>query len=375
MDITSKYVKFILVRIRVFFRGELKMVSTLDDTKRNAIAAKLADMKLIQQLLIDNEQLFLRESTDNEISDRFRTMLDDDRKNLGILETVNVQYGIQQEPRNTVREMVDKLRQLMQGSQLNFYEKVFQHELLKHQQVMSGMLIHKAAQKVGADVMAAIGPLNTVNFENRAHQEQLKGILEILGVRELTGQEVDQGIWGRVQDAMAALTGAVGSAVTQGSDKRDMNIQDVLRLDHNKVNILFTEIQQSNDPQKIQEYFGQIYKDLTAHAEAEEEVVYPRVRSFYGERDTQELYDEQADMKRMLEQIKALSPSTSEFKDRVRQLADIVMDHVRQEENTMFAAIRNNLSSDQTEQLATQFKAAKSRIQERLGGRATGAGV
>ncbi|HIK05636.1 MAG TPA: hemerythrin domain-containing protein [Trichormus sp. M33_DOE_039] len=351
------------------------MVSTLDDTKRNAIAAKLADMKLIQQLLIDNEQLFLRESTDNEISDRFRTMLDDDRKNLGVLETVNVQYGIQQEPRNTISEMVDKLRQLMQGSQLSFYEKVFQHELLKHQQVMSGLLIHKAAQKVGADVMAAIGPLNTVNFENRAHQEQLKGILEVLGVRELTGQEVDQSIWGRVQDAMAALTGVVGSAVTQGSDKRDMNIQDVLRLDHNKVNILFTEIQQSNNPQKIQEYFGQIYKDLTAHAEAEEEVVYPRVRSFYGESDTQELYDEQAEMKRMLEQIKALSPSTSEFKDRVRQLADIVMDHVRQEESTMFAAIRNNLSSDQSEQLATQFKAAKARIQERLGGQTTGANV
>lgn len=351
------------------------MVSTLDDTKRNAIAAKLAGMKLIQQLLIENEQLFLRECRDNEISDRLRTMLDDDRKNLGILETVNVQYGIQQEPRNTVTEMVEKLRKLMQGSELSFFEKVSQHELLKHQQVMSGLLVHKAAQKVGADVMAAIGPLNTVNFENRAHQEQLKGILEILGVRELTGQEVDQGIWGRVQDAMAALTGAVGSAVTQGSDKQDMNIQDVIRLDHNKVNILFTEIQQSNNPQKIQEYFGQIYKDLTAHAEAEEEVVYPRVRSFYGEQDTQELYDEQAEMKRLLEQIKAISPSSSEFKDRVRNLADIVTDHVRQEESTMFAAIRNNLSSEQSEQLATQFKAAKSRIQGRMGGQTTGANV
>lgn len=349
------------------------MVSTLDDTKRNAIAAKLADMKLLQQLLIDNEQLFLRESTDNEISDRFRSMLDDDRKNMGVLETVNVQYGIQKEPRNTIREMVDTIRQLMQGSELNFYEKVFQHELLKHQQVMSGLLVHKAAQKVGADVMAAIGPLNTVNFENRAHQEQLKGILEVLGVRELTGQEVDQGIWGRVQDAMAALTGAVGSAVTQGSDKRDMNIQDVIRMDHNKVNILFTELLQSNDPQKIQEYFGQIYKDLTAHAEAEEEVVYPRVRSFYGEGETQELYDEQSEMKRLLDTIRSMNPSTSEFKDRVRHLMDIVGDHIRQEESTMFASIRNNLSSDQSEQLATQFKAAKSRIQERLGGQATGA--
>ncbi|HEY9800826.1 MAG TPA: hemerythrin domain-containing protein [Leptolyngbyaceae cyanobacterium] len=351
------------------------MVSTLDDAKRNAIGVKLADVKLLQQLIIENEERFLRETTDDEISRRLRDFLEDDRKNLGIIETVIVQYGVPQQPRQTVTEMVDQIRQLMQGSQLSFFEKVSKHELLKHQQVMSGLLVHKAAQKVGADILAAIGPLNAVNFENRAHQEQLKGILEILGVRELTGQDADQGIWGRVQDAIAAFSGAVGSAVTQGSDKQDMNIQDVLRLDHNKVNVLFTEIAQSNNPQKIQEYFGQLYKDLTAHAEAEEEVLYPRVRSFYGQSDTQELYDEQADMKRRLEQIKAISPSNPEIKDRIKDLADVVMDHVRQEESTLFAAIRNNLSSEQSEQLATEFKAAKSKVQQRLAGQASGAGV
>ncbi|MFN6567591.1 DNA nickase [Nostoc minutum NIES-26] len=342
------------------------MVSTLDDTKRKAIATKLADIKLLQQLLVENEQLFLRESTDSEISDRFRKMLEDDQKNLGIIETVIVQYGNPAEPKRTVQEEVNKVGELMQGSELSFFEKVFKHELLKHQQVMSGLLVHKAAQKVGADVIAAIGPLNTVNFENRAHQEQLKGIVEVLGVRELTGQDADQGIWARVQDAIAAFSGVVGSAVTQGTDKRDMNIQDVIRLDHNKVNVLFAEIAQSNDPQKIQEYFGQLYKDLTAHAEAEEEVVYPRVRAFYGETDTQELYNEQAEMKRLLDEIKRIDPSSPQFKERVKNLADIVTDHVRQEESTMFAAIRNNLSTEQSEQLATEFKAAKLRIQERL---------
>lgn len=351
------------------------MVSSLDDVKRNAIAVKLADLKLIQQLIIENEQLFLRESTDSEISDRFRKFLEDDQKNLGILETTIVQYGVHGEPKSTVRQLVDQVRKLMQGSDLTFFEKVFQHELLKHQQVMTGLIAHKASQKVGADVMAALGPINTINFENRAHQEQLKGILEVLGVRELTGQEADQGIWARVQDAIAAFSGVVGSAVTQTSDKQDMNIQDVIRMDHNKVNVLFTEILQSNNPQKIQEYFGQLYKDLTAHAEAEEEVVYPRVRSFYGEGDTQELYDEQADMKRRLDVIRGINPSAAEFKDQIRQLMDIVMDHVRQEESTLFAGIRNNLSSQQTEQLATEFKAAKSRIQERLGGSRSGANV
>jgi hemerythrin superfamily protein len=343
------------------------MVVTLDDTKRSAIAVQLADMKAIQQLLIGNEQLFLREIRDPDVQERVQNMLNDDQKNLGVLETVIGQYGIQAQPKETVTALIEKVRELMQGSKLSLYEKVFQHELLKHQQVMSGLTVHKAAQKVGADVILAIGPLNTINFENRAHQEQLKGILEILGVRELTGQDADQGIWARVQDAMAALGGVVGSVVTQTTDKKDMNIQDAIRLDHNKVNTLFTELLASKDQQKIQEYFGQIYKDLSVHAEAEEEVVYPRVRPFYGEHDTQELYDEQADMKRRLEDIKATSVSSSEFKDKVKQLMDVVGDHIRQEESTMFAAIRNNLSTEQSEQLATEFKAAKTRLQERLG--------
>ena len=344
------------------------MVATLDDTKRSAIAMKLADMKLIQQLLIENEQLFIRESSDAEISDRFRKMLEDDQKNMGILDTVVVQYGVQAQPDKTINEMVEKVKELMKGSELSLYEKVFKHELLKHQQVMTGLTIHKAAQKVGADVMMAIGPLNTVNFENRAHQEQLKGVLEVLGVRELTGQDADQGIWARVQDAMAAVSGVVGSAVTQSSDKQDMNIQDIIRLDHNKVNTLFTQLLASDDPQKIQEYFGQIYKDLLVHSIAEEQVVYPAVRPFYGENDTQELYDEQAQLKVMLDEAKAISTSSPQFKDKIKEIMDVVGDHIRQEESTMFAAIRNNFSTEQSEQLTTKFKAAKSQEQQKMAG-------
>ncbi|MBW4596285.1 MAG: hemerythrin domain-containing protein [Brasilonema angustatum HA4187-MV1] len=344
------------------------MVVTLDDTKRSALAVKLADIKALQQLLIENEQQLIKEVSDQEIAERLRNMLNDDQKNLGVLETVIGQYGIQAEPKKTITEMIEKVRKLQQGSDMSLYEKVFQHELLKHQQVMSGLTVHKAAQKIGADVLLAIAPLNTINFENRAHQEQLKGVLEVLGVRELTGLDADQGIWARVQDAMAAVSGVLGSAVTQNTDKKDLNIQDVIRLDHGKVNTLFTQLLASNDPQKIQEYFGQIYKDLSAHAEAEEQVVYPRVRPFYGQNDTQELYDEQAQMKKMLEQIKGINPSNIEqFKGQIKQLMDAVGDHIRQEESSMFAAIRNNLNTEQSEQLATEFKAAKTEIQKKLG--------
>jgi len=42
--------------------------------------------------------------------------------------------------------------------------------------------------------------------------------------------------------------------------------------------------------------FGQIYKDLLAHSEAEEQSS-PSSTTFYGDSDTQELYDEQAQLK------------------------------------------------------------------------------
>jgi hemerythrin superfamily protein len=133
------------------------------------------------------------------------------------------------------------------------------------------------------------------------------------------------------------------------------------------VNTIFTEVGATKDPQKLQEYFGQLYKDLLAHAQAEEEVVYPKVRSFYGDDNTQELYDEQAQMKRMLDEIKSIAPARAdEFRSKIKDLMDTVGDHIRQEESTMFAAIDNNCSDEQKEQMATEFKAAKSKVQQEM---------
>ena len=343
------------------------MVTTLDDTKRLAIAEKLADTRAMQNLIISNDQKLISACPDADVRQRLQNMLEDDQKNLGVLETVIVQYGIQAEPHDSVKQLVEQIQQTMAGDKLSFYQKLAQHELLKHGQVMSGIVVHKAAQVVGADIEVAIGPLNTVNFENRAHQEQLKGMLELVGVRELTGKDADQGLWARVQDAVAALSGVAGSVITQNSDKQDMNIQTLIRLDHNKTNTIFTEIGATKDPQKLQEYFGQLYKDLLAHAQAEEEVVYPRVRSFYGDDNTQELQDEQAQMKRMLDEIKAINPANAdEFRSKVKQLMEAVGDHIRQEEFTMFQAIDNNCSDAQKEQMATEFKAAKAKIQQAM---------
>ena len=342
------------------------MVATLTDAKRSAIAEKLADMRAIQNLIIANEQQFINDCKNNEIFGRLEDMLEDDQNNLDVLETTITQYGIQSEPKEKVKKMIEQAEQMMKSSELSLYEKMAQHELLKHGQVMSGLVVHKAAQIAGADVEEALSPLNSVNFENRAHQERLKGMLEYLGTQELTGEEPEQGVWGRVQDAVAAMTGAIGSAVTQTSDKSDMDIMDVIFMDHQKAKTLIGEIKGTNNPQRIQEFFGQLYKDIIVHSKAEEEAVYPQIRSFYGDADTQELYDEQDQLETILNEMKNIDPTSSEFKSKLKQVKDMIGDHTRQEESTMFASLRKNLSSEQREQMATQFKESKQKLQSQM---------
>lgn len=341
------------------------MPATLTDQNRTAIAEKLADIKAIQGLIIDNEQQFLTQCSDDHLRKRLEDMLEDDQKNLDIVETAITQYGIQAEPKPTVQEFVSQAKNTLASSRLSMYEKIAQHELLKHGQVMSGLVVHKAAQVVGKDIEAAIAPLNTVNFENRAHQEQLKGMLEYLGTLELTGQEPQQGLWARVQDAVAAATGVVGSATTQTSDKESADVMDLIFMDHQKAKTLMSEIRNADNADQIKVLFGQLYKDLLVHAKAEEAVVYPAVQPFYGN-DTQELYSEQAEMETVLNELKAMPSAGDEFMAKLKQLKAMVGDHTRQEESTMFAAIRKNLSSEEQQQLGRRFKESKQSLQSQM---------
>jgi hypothetical protein len=118
----------------------------LEDSKRTAIAGKLAEMKAFQNLIIANEEILIQACSDRELSNRLEDFIRDDRKNLGIIDTVIVQYGVKAEPSPKVQKEIE----MMQASELTLFEKVTKQELLKHSQAMSGILVHKAAQVVGA---------------------------------------------------------------------------------------------------------------------------------------------------------------------------------------------------------------------------------
>ena len=175
---------------------------------------KLADLKVIQNVLIECAQKLIAITNDDTIRERLEKMLSSDRANLSEIEKAIAQVGSDAQPRDITQKHADKVLEMMDGTQLTEYDKFFQFELLKHQQTMSGLVVHKVAQSLDDKLQDAVEPLNKVNFENRAHQEILKGVLYFVGTRELAGQEPDMGLWGSVEQAVAALKGAVSSATS-----------------------------------------------------------------------------------------------------------------------------------------------------------------
>ena len=183
-------------------------------TDKTNLASKLADLKLIQNVLIDCAQKLIAITDDDTIRKRLENMLSSDRDSLSNIEKAIEQFGEPIETREITQKHAEKIGQMMDGNELTTYDKFFQFELLKHQQTMTGLVIHKVAQSLDDELQDAMEPLNKVNFENRAHQEVLKGVLYFVGTRELAGKEPDMGLWGSVEQAIAALKGAVSSAAS-----------------------------------------------------------------------------------------------------------------------------------------------------------------
>jgi hypothetical protein len=178
------------------------------------LATKLADLKLFQNTLIEIGQKLMMETNDSKIQERLEGMVKSDRENLSHIDEAIARFGDAAQPRDITQKHSEKVLEMMNGSELTAYDKFFQFELLKHQQTMTGLVLHKAAQSLDDTLQHAMEPLNKVNFENRAHQEILKGVLYFVGTRELVGKEPDMGLWASVEQGIAALKGVVGSAAS-----------------------------------------------------------------------------------------------------------------------------------------------------------------
>ena len=146
-----------------------------------------------------------------------------------------------------------------------------------------------------------------------------------------------------------------------------MSVIEMLEADHVRIRSLFSDIEGTDEPEELQDYFDKLDNFLTIHARAEELVLYPQSRNC---RDTVELIDkgqeQHAKGEQMVLEIKSTSSNSSEFKEKLGELQKFMLNHLDEEENELFPKVRECLDDEKLEELATQLKETKSSVVKKV---------
>lgn len=141
----------------------------------------------------------------------------------------------------------------------------------------------------------------------------------------------------------------------------EMDIRQVLHRDHMKVDELFFQFAKSEDDSEKKSLVEQIILELTLHAKAEEEVVYPEIRD--GEKEVESMMDE-ADtehhvVKFLLAELGGMKPSDDHYDSKVTVLCELVKHHVEEEEKELFEKLKD---LDNLAEMAEKFLERKSSL-------------
>jgi hemerythrin superfamily protein len=151
---------------------------------------------------------------------------------------------------------------------------------------------------------------------------------------------------------------AVGSArAAAGRDPFDALIKD-----HRHFVELLSEMERSPNDAVFQrtQLLLRLKRRLTAHALAEEDVIYPMLHDRANAvEDARHLYEEHAEMKIHLHALEQMPKGDPRWLDRVGALKALIQTHARQEEEIDFPKLRQLLSDRQTTRLSGSLQREK----------------
>ena len=124
---------------------------------------------------------------------------------------------------------------------------------------------------------------------------------------------------------------------------------DAIKLltdDHAKVKKMFKEFEKlckKNEDEGKEALVAQICKELTIHAQLEEEIFYPAARAAIDDDDLMnEAMVEHASAKDLIGQIQSMEASDPMYEATVSVLGEYVNHHVGEEENEMFPKVQKS---------------------------------
>ncbi|QOW19251.1 hemerythrin domain-containing protein [Lysobacter ciconiae] len=140
------------------------------------------------------------------------------------------------------------------------------------------------------------------------------------------------------------------------------DILKTLKDEHDQLRELFKEMEGTTERAEKgrMDLLEKIKQGLIPHAVWEEEVFYPEFKK-RADRDGRKTHAEavaehRAVELRVLPDLEAASPTTTEFAGRAKVLGEFVKHHATEEEDTMFKMARSMFSAEERAQLDEQYK-------------------
>lgn len=145
-----------------------------------------------------------------------------------------------------------------------------------------------------------------------------------------------------------------------------MNGIDMLKDDHQRVDMLFKQFEEAGDRAYAtkRDLVEQIIQELTVHATAEEEVLYPTSETEVKETEdiVHESEEEHGVMKTLMSELEGMSAEDEMFDAKVKVLMENVRHHVEEEEGELFPKIEKALGQERLEEMGQRMEQVKERL-------------
>jgi hemerythrin superfamily protein len=138
-----------------------------------------------------------------------------------------------------------------------------------------------------------------------------------------------------------------------------MDAITLLQKDHRQVEKIFDQIE--NGKGNREQLFGELARELTVHAEIEEQLFYPAVKNAKTTHDlVLESFEEHKQVKLVLADLEKADMSTENWMAGLKVLMEDVQHHVGEEENELFPKVQEKvLTRAELDDLGTRMQSMK----------------
>jgi len=149
--------------------------------------------------------------------------------------------------------------------------------------------------------------------------------------------------------------------VTEQASGRATDIIDLILHDHRAVEALFDQLKATTEPAEQSRYFGEVKEALERHINAEERVLYPRVRKEVpeGKEEASDADEEHDQIRAALKEVGEHAPGTELFSLAVDQVVATTKHHVGVEEAELLPDFRASSEATERQSLGLAFEEAK----------------